>query len=267
MARVARLAFMLLLAGFLAAPLVVVTGVSFNDTARMNFPPEHPGLYWYRSFFDDAGWTRALALSLGIAAAAASVSVSIAFPIAYALWRYASRLARWLQALAQISFVLPLVVLAILFLVFWGGIGHVGHIENTVLSHAVVFVSLPLATIVLGFREVDRSLVEAARTMGANNGDVLRTVLRPLLLPYVVAGLIFVFILSLNEYIIAYMVAGFEVETLPIKVLNSLRMGFQPSMCVGAVLFMATGVLGFSLIALIGDLPRLLGAPIRTTRR
>ena len=111
------------------------------------------------------------------------------------------------------------------------------------------------------------ALVEAARTMGADNGDVLRTVLRPLLLPYVTAGLIFVFILSLNEYIIAYMVAGFEVETLPIKVLNSLRMGFQPSMCVGAVLFMATGVLGFSLVALIGDLPRLLGAPIRTARR
>jgi len=77
--------------------------------------------------------------------------------------------------------------------------------------------------------------------------------------PYVVSGLVFVFILSLNEYVIAYMVAGFEVETLPIKVFNSLRMGFQPTMCVGAVLFMLVGALAFTLIALIGDLPKLLG--------
>jgi putative spermidine/putrescine transport system permease protein len=139
----------------------------------------------------------------------------------------------------------------------------VGRIENTILSHAVVFVSLPLATIALGFRSVDPALVEAARTLGARDEDVLRTVLRPIVLPYIVSGTVFVFILSLNEYIIAYLVAGFEVETLPIKVFNNLRMGFQPTMCVGAVLFMAVGILAFSLVAVAGDLPKLLGGRAR----
>jgi putative spermidine/putrescine transport system permease protein len=110
---------------------------------------------------------------------------------------------------------------------------------------------------------VDPALIEAARTMGARDDDVLRAVLNPLLLPYVISGMVVVFILSLNEYIIAYMVAGFEVETLPIKVFNSLRMGFQPTMCVGAVLFMAVGILCFGLIAAIGDLPKLLGGSAR----
>jgi putative spermidine/putrescine transport system permease protein len=258
-AHIARKAFLTLMALFLAAPLLVVTGVSFNHSARMSFPPEHPSLTWYRYFFDDAGWMSAFTLSVVIALSSALVALSIAWPIAYGMWRYRSRAALWLQGAARVSFLLPSVVVSIVFLVFWSAVRHAGHIEDTILSHAVVFVALPLTTLALGFQAIDPALVEAARTMGASESDVLRTVLRPLMLPYLICGFVFVFILSLNEYIIAYMVAGFEVETLPIKVFNNLRMGFTPTMCVGAVLFMLLGTIGFGVVALIGDLPELLG--------
>jgi putative spermidine/putrescine transport system permease protein len=259
MKTIGKIVFLTLLAIFLAAPLVVVAGVSFNGTQRMNFPPQDASLIWYEAFFNDPAWMSAFSLSLTVASLAALASVSIAFPIAYAIWKYQSRTALFLESIARISFLLPSIVLSITFLVFWSWLGHVGRIEDTILSHAVVFVALPLATIGLGFRSVDLALVEAARTMGAREGDVLRTVVRPIVLPYVISGLVFVFILSLNEYIIAYMVAGFEIETLPIKVFNNLRMGFQPTMCVGAVLFMLLGVFAFSTVAVIGDLPKLLG--------
>lgn len=258
-ARIGRNAFLALLAVFLAAPLVVVTGVSFNGTARMNFPPQNASLVWYRTFFQDPAWLAALGRSLTVAVIAATVAITIALPIAYTAWKHGSRLASGLETVARISFLLPSIVLAILFLVFWSAIGHAGRMEDTILSHAVVFSALPLATIALGFGSVDRSLIEAARTMGARESDIVRTVVRPIVQPYAVSGFLFVFILSLNEYIIAYMVAGFEVETLPIKVFNSLRMGFQPTMCVGAVLFMLLGVAALSLVALFGDLPKLLG--------
>jgi putative spermidine/putrescine transport system permease protein len=261
--RATRVMFLTAVAVFLAAPLIIVAGVSFNGTPRMSFPPAHPGLRWYGTFFGDAGWMSAFATSLGVAAGASLVAVSLAFPIAYVSWRYRSRAAWWLETLARVSFLLPLVVLAIVFLIFWSALGHVGRIENTILSHAVVFTSLPLATIALGLRSVDPALVEAARTLGARDEDILYTVLRPIVLPYVVSGTVFVFILSLNEYIIAYLVAGFEVETLPIKVFNNLRMGFQPTMCVGAVLFMLVSILAFSLVAVLGDLPKLLGGRAR----
>jgi len=259
MIKAAKLTFLGALGLFLMAPLVVVAGVSFNGSQRINFPPKSPSWIWYQTFFGDQAWVSDLTRSLVIAAAAAVVSVSIAAPIAYAAWRYRSRAAHFLESAARISFILPAIVQAILFLVFWSWLRHGGRIEDTILSHAVVFVTLPLTTLGLGFRSVDPALVDAARTMGATEAYVMRTVLRPIVLPYAVSGLVFVFILSLNEYIIAYMVAGFEVETLPIKVFNNLRMGFQPTMCVGAVLFMLLSLLGFSLIAAIGDLPKLMG--------
>jgi putative spermidine/putrescine transport system permease protein len=258
--RIARRSYLTAIALFLLTPLVVVTGVSFNGSARMNFPPQQASLIWYGHFFADPGWMSAFTLSTIVASLASLTAVSIALPIAYIVWHDRSRSAIALQAAARVSFLLPSVVVSIVFLVFWSAIGHAGHIEDTIVSHAVVFVALPLTTIGLGFQSIDPALIDAARTMGARESDVLRTVIRPIVSPYILCGLIFVFILSLNEYIIAYMVAGFEVETLPIKVFNNLRMGFTPTMCVGAVLFMLLGVLGFGLIALIGNLPKLLGA-------
>jgi putative spermidine/putrescine transport system permease protein len=81
-----------------------------------------------------------------------------------------------------------------------------------------------------------------------------------LIVPYMISGYAFAFVLSLNEYIIAYMVAGFTVETLPIKIFNSLRYGYTPIMGVVSVLFVVIAVVVFGLIGRFGNLPRLLGA-------
>ncbi len=94
----ARRLFLAVIAVFLAAPLVVVGGVSFNREPRMTFPPHHPSWRWYGVFFDDDGWTSALSHSLTIAALAALVSISIALPIAYARWRHRSPVAGWLPS-------------------------------------------------------------------------------------------------------------------------------------------------------------------------
>jgi putative spermidine/putrescine transport system permease protein len=69
----------------------------------------------------------------------------------------------------------------------------------------------------------------------------------------------YVFVLSMNEYLIAYMVAGFAVQTLPIRIFTNMRAGYEPTMCVAAVLFMAVGFCVFGSLSLIGDLPRLMG--------
>ena len=78
--------------------------------------------------------------------------------------------------------------------------------------------------------------------------------------PNIVCAYPFAFVLSLNEYIVAFMVAGFTVETLPFKIFNSLRYGYTPVMAVVAVLFALLAALILSLVGRFGNLPRLLGA-------
>jgi len=260
LAQLCRLLFMTVLAAFLASPLVIVAGVSFNGSARMTFPPEDPGWRWYAKFFTDPSWVAAFERSLVIAAASSLLATSVALPIAYAQWKTGSRLAKFLAGLGGVPFLLPPVIIAVLFLLFWGTIRHVGQIENTIISHAVTFVALPLVLLSLGFASIDRALVEAAETMGARESDVLRTIVVPMVMPFIVSSLIFAATLSLNEYVIAFMVAGFTVETLPVKIFSAMRTGFTPTMCVGAVLFTLVGLAGFVAMAWFGNLPKLLGA-------
>lgn len=258
--RILRNVFLVLLGAFLVAPLVVVAGVSFNGNARMTFPPANLSFRWYETFFTDPAWMASFERSLIIAAASSMLATSIALPIAYAQWKHRSRLADALALLGGVPFMLPPVIIAVLFLLFWGTVKHVGQIENTIISHAVTFAALPLVLITLGFSSIDKALVEAAETMGAREMDVLRTVVLPIVMPFIASSLIFSAILSLNEYVIAFMVAGFTVETMPVKIFNSMRTGFSPTMCVGAVLFMLVGLAGFLAIAWLGNLPKLLGA-------
>jgi putative spermidine/putrescine transport system permease protein len=248
---------------FLALPIVVVASMSFNQQDRLMFPPENPTFAWYGHFLDDAAWMGALENSLIVAAAAALVATAIALPVAYVLWRAGGRYVRALALLSGVPFMMPPVIMASGFLLFWGMLGHVGRLENTVLSHGVLFSALPLITISVGLAGIDRSLLDAAATMGARSREVFRGVVLPLVLPYVVCGFCFVLVLSLNEYIVAYFVAGFSVETLPIKMLNSLRGGFTPAMAVGSVFFLVAGLAVFGLIGTFGNLPKLLGADLR----
>jgi putative spermidine/putrescine transport system permease protein len=245
---------------FLAAPLVVVAGVSVNEPRQLLFPPEGFSLGWYGELLTQADWLNALRNSLVIALASAALAVSIAFPLAWFLWRHRVFYARLLWAVGVAPFTLPPVVTALGFLVFWVSAGLYGSIWATIVSHAIFFLTLPLVTISLGLESIDRQLLEAAATMGADERTTFRTVVLPLLRPYLISGYAFAFVLSLNEYIIAYMVAGFTVETLPIKIFNSLRYGYTPVMAAVAVVFVLLAVLVFGLIARFGDLPKLLGA-------
>lgn len=252
--------FLAALGLFLAAPIVVVAGVAINEAKTLQFPPQGFSLAWYGEIVRDAGWRNALLTSVTIAALSAALAVSIAFPLAWSQWRRPAGWGRLFEALGLTPFVLPPVITALGFLTFWATLGFYGAAWTVVVSHAIFFVTLPLVTLTLGFASIDREVVEAAATMGADDRTVLRTVVLPLVGPYVVSGYAFAFVLSLNEYIIAYMVAGFTTETLPIKIFNALRYGYTPTMAAVTVVFVLLAILVFGLVARFGDLPRLLGA-------
>lgn len=246
---------------FLALPLAVVLGVSVNEKQSLTFPPQGFSAAWYGQIFADDGWRAALINSLWLAASAATLATCIALPLAWFLWRRIAPWARVVQLLGVAPFVLPPVITALGFLTFWATSGFYGRPWTAAISHGIFFTTLPLVTLTLGFSSIDRSLTEAAATMGANGRQVFRTVVLPLIAPYLVSGFAFAFVLSLNEYIVAYMTVGFVMETLPIKIFNALRYGYTPTMAAVSVLFVAVAALAFGLIARFGDLPRLMGAP------
>ncbi|MBX4977431.1 ABC transporter permease [Rhizobium lentis] len=245
---------------FLALPLIIVAGVSVNARQSLTFPPQGFSLGWYGQIFLNMEWRNALIASLVLALSSAALAVLIALPLAWFLWRRYAPWANIFQLLGVAPFTLPPVITALGLLTFWATTGFYGQPWTAVIGHAIFFVTLPLVTISLGFSAIDRSLVEAASTLGGDDRTVFRTVVLPMISPYIVSGYAFAFVLSLNEYIVAYMTVGFMLETLPIKIFNSLRYGYTPTMAAVTILFVATAAIVFSLVARFGDLPKLLGA-------
>ena len=258
--RAVRWALTALVVAFLVAPLAIVLVVSFNENRYMDFPPEGLSLHWYAELWNDVGWRSAIERSLVIATTSAFLAVAIATPMAYVLRAYRVRLAPLLYSLGILPFMPPPVISALGAQVFWNETGHIYRIENVIVAHAVFFSTLPLITISLTMEQMDPSLPEAAQTLGADPRTTFRTVTLPLLLPSMITGYAAAFVLSLNEYIIAYLVAGFTVETLPIKIFNSLRYGFTPTIAAVAVVFVLVAGSVFTLFAMFGNLLRFLGA-------
>lgn len=245
---------------FLSLPIIVVAGVSVNEKQDLAFPPKGFSLGWYGEIFANVEWRNALFASITLAALSAAVALLIALPLAWFLWRRHAPWANVFQLLGIAPFTLPPVITALGLLTFWAATGFYGQPATAVISHAIFFVTLPLVTLSLGFSSIDRSLVEAAATMGADDRTIFRTVVLPLILPYLISGYAFAFVLSLNEYIVAYMTIGFTMETLPIKIFNALRYGYTPTMASVTILFVAIAATIFGLVARFGDLPKLLGA-------
>ncbi|MDK1378478.1 ABC transporter permease [Sinorhizobium sp. 6-70] len=260
MTSIFRKFYFFLIALFLALPLIVVAGVSVNQKQTLAFPPQGFSTSWYGEIFLNPEWRNALMASVTLAVLSAALAVAIALPLAWFLWRRIAPWANVFQLLGVAPFTLPPVITALGLLTFWATVGFYGQPWTAVVSHAIFFVTLPLVTLSLGFTSIDRSLVEAASTMGADERTVFRTVVLPLILPYIVSGYAFAFVLSLNEYIVAYMTVGFTMETLPIKIFNALRYGYTPTMASVTILFVTTAAVIFGLVARFGDLPKLLGA-------
>jgi putative spermidine/putrescine transport system permease protein len=265
--RALRIALTIFIPLFLLAPLLVVAVVSINPNRYMDFPPGGFSLTWYQAIWADIGWRAAIVRSLMIATGGAALAVAIALPLAYVLRAYRVRLSPILYSLGILPFMLPPVISALGAQVFWNATGHIGRIENVIVAHGIFFSTLPLVTISLAMETLDRALPEAAQTMGASPRTTFRTVTLPLLIPSMITGYAAAFVLSLNEYIIAFLIAGFAVETLPIKIFNSLRYGFTPTIASVAVVFIAIAATVFSLFALFGNLLRFLGADPETIER
>lgn len=245
---------------FCVSPILVILSISVTSSRFLTFPPQGFSLRWFAEIFTASDWFTALVNSATIALAASALAVLVALPLSYAAWRYGLRYAKWLAALGITPFVLPPVIIALGFLLLFTSFGLHGLFINGIIAHAVFLLALPLVTMSLGFESIEPALLEAGSTMGATSRQLFRTVIFPLVLPYIVASFAFCLVISLNEYIILLMTIGFSYETLPIKVFNAMRYGYSPILAAIAVLFLMINVLVFGLIAAFGNLPRLLGA-------
>ena len=225
----------------------------------MAFPPQDPSINWYVHFFADPSWTSSLFNSVLIAVVSSVFATAIALATALLMWRRQSKLNQSLVGAVSLPFLLPGIVFAVSISLVTAFLGLLGSLAGIILGHTALLVAIPLVTARLGLGQVEQIHVEAAKLMGYSERQILTKLVIPIIRPYLVAGALFALIISMNEYIIAFMVSGFSIETLPIKIYNSQRYGFEPTLSVGTMVYMLFSLIVLSYIAATGKLWSLLG--------
>lgn len=253
--------FMALSAVMLALPIVVVCGAALNSGRSMFFPPRDPTLVRFHEFFiSEPVWVEALTNSMIIAFGSAALAVLIAWPVAYGLWARGDKASKFLAGLGSMPFALPPIVFGVGLGFLWTFLGVLGSVWAGVISHAALFLALPIVTISIGLQSIEKSHLDAAATMGATRVVAFRTVILPQTIPYTVSGFFFALVLSFNEFIVMFFVSASSYSTVTLQIFNSLRNGYTPTMAVAAITFIFVSVVVFSAVARWGDLPRLMGA-------
>jgi putative spermidine/putrescine transport system permease protein len=208
---------------FLLAPIAIVAVFAVNPTPYIAFPPVGVSLRWFQKFFASREFMGALRLSLGVAVAVLALSTVLGAMCALALVRGRLPGARVLTAFFMSPLMLPAILtgLALFQIYLLSGIGR--PVWGLVMGHTLVALPYVLRTTLAVLHNFDRRVEEAAAVLGASPVRVFFEVTLPLIRPGIIAGGIFAFIVSFDQFPISLFLVLPKGETLPVVLFNYMK--------------------------------------------
>jgi putative spermidine/putrescine transport system permease protein len=208
---------------FLLAPIAIVAVFALNPTPYISFPPTGITLRWFEKFFSSPEFMSAFWLSLRVAVIVLVLSMLIGGACALGLARGNLPGNRVLTAFFMSPLMLPAILtgLALFQIYLLAGIGR--PVWGLVMGHTLVAVPYVLRTTLAVLHNFDRRIEEAAAVHGASPLRVFFEVTLPLIRPGVIAGGIFAFIVSFDQFPISLFLVLPRGETLPVVLFNYMK--------------------------------------------
>ncbi|QEL25094.1 ABC transporter permease [Bosea sp. F3-2] len=238
---------------FLILPQLILLIQSFTIEDYLSFPPKAFGFRWYAYIFHDETWLKALGTSLLIAALATPLAVVIGTAAAIGLDRGPSCMRKIVRTALISPMILPHVVLGMAIYRVFLPIRFDDTVTGFLVAHLVLCVPYVVVTVGASLQAMDRSLEQAAMSLGASLPTALWRVVLPLARPGIIAGAVFAFITSFDEFIVTYFLASRQ-TTAPIQIFSSLSYQLEPSIAAVSGLTLVITVALSGLLVLRGSL-------------
>lgn len=230
---------------YILTPLFFVTWLSFFAQEIPSFPPEGYSLKWYAAVPGNDRFISGFLLSLQIAVTATLIGLAIGVPAALCLTRYRFRGREGLNSLLLLPLVVPGIVLGMSLYVFHveteihTGIPVLGSLGGLVAGHVLVVIPWTVRLVTASLSGLDRSIEEAAQSLGADRLTTFRRVTLPAILPGIVAAALFGFVSSFGNLEMSLFLVGPGRTTLPIAILQYLEWKIDPTIAAVSVLQIA----------------------------
>jgi putative spermidine/putrescine transport system permease protein len=226
--RIILAAIALLIGAFLLLPILVIAALSFGSSRYLQFPPAAWTTKWYAQLFADPDWFTSFLTSLEIALVVAVLATVIGLMASFGLTRgkFAGREA--LRALILTPMVLPVVILAVALYAFFLRVHLNGTFIGFVVAHTVVALPFAVISICNSLERFDKSIEDAAVLCGASPLEAKLRITLPAIRDGLFGALIFSFLASWDEVVIAIFMASPDLQTLPVRIFSTLRQDLSP---------------------------------------
>lgn len=236
----------------LYVPIFYLIFYSFNAGGNMS---TFTGFTWehYRNLFSDSRLISIVVQTFILAFLSALIATMIGTFGAMAIYYTKKRGSRnALLGLNNILMVSPDVIIGASFLILFTLLG--GYLKSfqlgfvsVLLSHIAFSIPIVVLMVLPKLKEMNDSMIDAARDLGANNFQVLANIILPFLTPGIIAGYFMAFTYSLDDFAVTFFVTGNGFTTLSVEIYSRARQGI--SLEINAL---STLVFIFSLLLVVG---------------
>ncbi len=250
------ISFRLLIAAliiFILAPIVVVVFASFSATGVAEFPPSEWSTKWYPHALSQRLFTESAVTSAWLALVSTSIGVPFALGAALVLVRTRFPGRDAIQTFLLTPLIVPSIVIGLSILLAFSAAGIREVPMRLIGAHVLVTFPYLVRTIMASLTRIDRSVEEAALTLGAGHFMTFWKITVPLIRPGIIAGMLFAFIVSFDNVSVSLFLTNVKLNTLPLAILNYVEYNYDPS-----VAAISTMLIAFSLLAAV-VLERLVG--------
>jgi putative spermidine/putrescine transport system permease protein len=208
---------------FLLAPSVIVVVFALNPTPFIQFPPVGISLRWFAKFFAARDFMHALGFSLEVAALTTVCATVLGASAALAIARGNLPGAQLALAIMLSPLMLPAILTGLALFQAYVLLDVGRPLWGLVAGHTLLTIPYVVRTTLAVLHNFDLRLEEAARNLGASPARTFFEVTLPLVKPGVLAGAIFAFIVSFDQFPVSLFLVSPGSETLPIVLFNYLK--------------------------------------------
>lgn len=246
----------LMLAAVLAAVLVAWLLVPFgmailwslvDPDKAWSYPdlwPQKLSLRRWTEMWETTSLPLAIRNSYTLAPIVAASALLLAAPTAYAFGRYEFKGKAAAQLLSLLPLVLPGFVIALFFTSLLYRIGVYDKFLGIVIGHTVLFLPYAIRLLSVSFSQVRQDLIDAARDLGASRWACFSAAYLPILKPGILAALVIVFIQSIEEFAISFVLGSPDFTTVPTILYSYLGYNFiRPNAAVVSLVLVVPNVI------------------------
>jgi len=248
---------------FLIAPLVTVVSTSFSDSAVLAFPPSGFTLKWYRSISPEFWAALRVSLIVSTSTTAIAVVAGTAASLALVRGRFPGRVI--LSAYCMSPLMVPSLVIGVAAFQFasriwdWTGYSLMGSMLGLVLGQSAFTIPFVIRSAIAGQAHLDRTVEEAAMNLGASPAQTFFRVTLPMLLPGVISGAVFAFVMSFDDVPIALFLGGGDATTFPVKIYTSVEFNFDADLMAVSTIVVACSLVVMTIVERLIGIDKLLG--------